>query len=78
MQLRTLRLDAAGGGGGLPLDLDSEQTLVLVSGAPGLMDRPGLLQDLVRAFPRSKLLGCSTSGEIFGDQTMTLRTIRDR
>lgn len=70
MQLRTLRLDAAGGGGALPLELDSEQTLVLVFGAPGLMDRPGLLTDLTRAFPRSKVLGCSTSGEIFGTKVL--------
>jgi len=70
VQLRTLRLDATGGGGALPLELDSEQTLVLVFGAPGLMDRPGLLTDLARAFPRSKVLGCSTAGEIFGTKVL--------
>lgn len=70
MQLRTLRLDGAGGGEALPLDLDSEQTLVLVFGAPGLADRPGLLVDLVRAFPRAKVLGCSTAGEIFASKVL--------
>ncbi|MBA3548551.1 MAG: hypothetical protein H0T76_18870, partial [Nannocystis sp.] len=70
MQLRTLRLDGAGVGGALPLDLDSEQTLVLVFGAPALMDRAGLLRDLVQGFPRSKVLGCSTAGEIFGTKVL--------
>lgn len=65
MLLRTVRLDA-GSGGELPLDLDSPQTLVVVFGAPGLADRPGVLVDLARAFPRSKVIGCSTAGEIFG------------
>ena len=50
----------------LPVDLDSEQTLVLVFGAANLLDRPGPVIDLTRAFPRSKILGCSTAGEIFG------------
>jgi len=70
VQLRTLRVDAAGGGGGLPLELDSEQTLVLVFGAPELMDRPGPLTDLIRGFPRSHVLGCSTAGEIFGTKVL--------
>lgn len=43
---------------------------MLVFGAPGLMDRPGLLTDLARAFPRSKVLGCSTAGEIFGTKVL--------
>lgn len=70
MQLRTFRLDGAGGGSALPLDLDSEQTLVLVFGAPALMDRAGLLRDLAQGFPRSKVLGCSTAGEIFGTKVL--------
>lgn len=70
MQLRTLRLEGAGGGEALPLDLDSEQTLVLVFGAAALADRPGLLLDLTRGFPRSTVLGCSTAGEIFGTKVL--------
>lgn len=70
MQLQIFRRDGAGGGSALPLDLDSEQTLVLVFGAPALMDRDGPLRDLVQAFPRSKVLGCSTAGEIFGTKVL--------
>jgi hypothetical protein len=70
VQLRTLRLEGAGGGEALPLDLDSEQTLVLVFGAAALADRPGLLLDLTRGFPRSTVLGCSTAGEIFGTKVL--------
>ena len=44
-------------------DLDSPSTLVLVFGAPRLMDGLG---DLVAAYPHSLLLGCSTAGEIHG------------
>ena len=64
MELRTLRLD--GTGAAPPLELDSEATLVLVFGAPALAERPGPLIDLARGFPRSKVLGCSTAGEILG------------
>jgi hypothetical protein len=52
------------------VDLDSEQTLVLVFGAPALADRPGPLTELARAFPRSKVLGCSTAGEILGTKVL--------
>jgi len=70
VQLRTLRLGETGAGGVLPVDLDSEQTLVLVFGAPALADRPEPLIELARAFPRSKVLGCSTAGEIFGTKVL--------
>ncbi|HEY0133050.1 MAG TPA: FIST N-terminal domain-containing protein [Nannocystis sp.] len=66
MQLRSVRLDGSGSGSAVPVDLDSEQTLVLVFGAASLLDSPGPVVDLVSAFPRSKVLGCSTAGEIFG------------
>jgi hypothetical protein len=48
----------------LPAQLDSPQTLVLAFGASGLADQPAPLLELVHAFPRSHVLGCSTSGEI--------------
>lgn len=68
MQLRSVRLDGtrSGAEAGLPVELDSERTLVLVFGAPGFSERPGPVIDLTHAFPRSKILGCSTAGEIFG------------
>jgi hypothetical protein len=48
----------------LPRDLDSRQTLVLAFGASSLVDHPAPLLELVRAYPTSHVLGCSTSGEI--------------
>src|SRR5690242_1773065 len=46
--------------------LDSNQTLVLVFGAPGFRSAPEPIQELVRAYPTSHIIGCSSSGEIFG------------
>lgn len=45
-------------------DLDSESTLVLIFGAPGLRETPDVLFELRRRYPRSLLVGCSTAGEI--------------
>lgn len=46
--------------------LDSAQTLVLVFAAAEYIDRPGALTALCNAYPTSKLIGCSTAGEIAG------------
>ncbi len=48
----------------LPAELDGGRTLVLVFGAPALLDSPEPLQDVAAAFPTSVVLGCSTAGEI--------------
>ena len=45
---------------------------MLAFGAPEYRDDQAALDDLRERFPRSKLLGCSTSGEIFQDE------LRDR
>jgi len=45
--------------------LDSEQTLVTVFGASSFADNPGPIADLLAAYPRAHVLGCSTAGEIF-------------
>lgn len=50
--------------------LDSEQTLVVAFGWPGMVDHPEPLRDLQRAYPTSHLIGCSTSGEIHGPMLM--------
>jgi hypothetical protein len=50
--------------GSLPA-LDSDQTLVIVFGAPGFRDTPEPIQELIRAYPKSHIIGCSSSGEIF-------------
>jgi hypothetical protein len=51
--------------------LDTEQTLVLVFGAPGFLGDSSAIDALVRAYPRSHVAGCSSAGEIHE------RTIRD-
>lgn len=64
----------------LPTALDSERTLVLAFGATELLDEPGPLTELARAFPQSQLLGCSTSGEISGtevfDHSLSVAVVR--
>ncbi|MGE3544313.1 MAG: FIST N-terminal domain-containing protein [Kofleriaceae bacterium] len=48
--------------------VDSPRTLVMAFGAPELIDQPGALEQLARAYPRSLVVGCSTSGEIHGSE----------
>ncbi|CAA6818719.1 MAG: Blr2286 protein [uncultured Sulfurovum sp.] len=51
----------------LDLTLDSDNTLVLVFSS---LDNPSLqapLQKLIKAFPQSKFMGCSTAGEMYGN-----------
>jgi hypothetical protein len=45
-------------------ELDSDRTLVVAFAAPAYAERADVLAELAAAFPRSVLLGCSTSGEI--------------
>jgi hypothetical protein len=45
--------------------LDSEDTLVIVFGAPEFIDNPDCLVEISRAYPSSAVIGCSTAGEIF-------------
>lgn len=47
--------------------LDSDSTLVLAFGPSSCLSRSLPLDRLRQDFPRSHLIGCSTSGEIFGD-----------
>jgi hypothetical protein len=61
-------------------DLDSDQTLVLVFGGGNEPTNDDPLAELSRAYPSSKLLGCSTAGEIFGlsvvDDSLTVAICR--
>jgi hypothetical protein len=50
----------------LPAHLDSDQTIALVFGASAYAQRPEVFADVMRALPRSHVLGCSTAGEILG------------
>lgn len=52
-------------------DWDTPNTLVIVFGATSFLENAKPLQDLAKRFPLSKMLGCSTAGEILG------RTIND-
>lgn len=45
---------------------DSDQTVVMIFAAPEYFDRPVAISELAAAYPRAKLIGCSTSGEIAG------------
>lgn len=42
-------------------------TLVLIFGAPEFIDQPAALDELAAAYPKSTIIGCSTSGEIYGE-----------
>ncbi len=75
MRLVTLNHQPASGWSRpLPVELDGPSTWVLVFGAPDALrtDAPArqALAELVRAFPRSVLQGCSSAGEIFGAQVL--------
>jgi len=46
--------------------LDSKQTWVIVFGGPDFIDTPEPVFEIIRAYPNSHVVGCSSSGEIFG------------
>jgi|GEM_PF-2636406 len=48
--------------------LDSDQTLLLLFGASNLLDTPDRMAEVLKACPRSHVMGCSTSGEIHGNE----------
>jgi len=60
--------------------LDSPRTLLMVFGAPRFREHPEPLRELSAAYPRSHLMGCSTSGEIHGtllaDDSLTVAAAR--
>lgn len=60
--------------------LDSAQTLVIVFGAARYFDDPAPLRELRAAYPASRWIGCSTSGEIHGtmltDDTLSVAVAR--
>lgn len=69
MRLETISFDGAKWSAGFP-DLDSEQTLVLVFGASEFIDAQAPLGELRAAYPRSKITGCSSAGEIHGTRVL--------
>ena len=69
MQVTTTRLQADQACSPAPLSqLDSDSTLLLLFGTPGLIDKPERLRQVLDACPRSAVLGCSTAGEIHGSE----------
>jgi len=50
----------------LPTALDSDRTLLFVVGPVDLVDDPQSLAELVRAFPRSHVIGCGADGTVVG------------
>ena len=67
MHIRSCRFTSETGWSSvLPSEMDSPQTLVLAFGARALADQATPFEELRAAFPRSSLLGCSTSGEMAG------------
>ncbi len=51
-------------------DLDSENTLLVAFGASRFRGSPGPLMELTEAFPKAKVMGCSTAGEIWQDSVL--------
>lgn len=47
-------------------DLDSEDTLILIFSSPEYGNRLHPFQELVKHYPQSKIIGCSSAGEIAG------------
>ncbi len=47
-------------------ELDSDNTLVLIFAAPEFIDNPEPIIELSRFYSHSKIIGCSTAGEIAG------------
>jgi len=67
MRIETIHYDSSRGWSlpAFPV-LDSEKTLVLVFGSAKEIESNRPLETLLAAYPRAHILGCSTSGEIFG------------
>ena len=61
-------------------DFDSDQTLVILFGATEFIHDSAQIDELCRAFPASKMIGCSTAGEIFGtmisDNSLSVAVLR--
>ncbi len=81
MQIETLTYSRTAGWSTQPFpSLDSASTLVIVFGAASFADDPTPLREIEEAFPQSQVMGCSTSGEIFGtwlsDESLSVAIVR--
>ena len=66
MHVEKLRFDGRAWSGPFPA-LDSPRTLVTVFGASSYFDELDAIQELCDAYPNSKVVGCSSSGEIYAE-----------
>lgn len=51
-------------------NLDSENTLVLIFAAPEFVSNPEIINELASHYPKSKIIGCSSAGEISGSHIL--------
>lgn len=65
MKVETLQYTAEKGWSPNFPDLDSESTLIFVFCAPKFLHDLSPIQTLTQHYPKSKMIGCSTAGEIF-------------
>jgi hypothetical protein len=70
MKVQTFGFTAGGWSGEPDGALDSERTLVVLFGASNLIDHPAPVQRVIDAYPRSRIMGCSSSGEIHGTRIL--------
>lgn len=64
MDMDTFRFDGSSWSGRPPRDMDSPRTLVMAFGAAGMRYRPEVFAALDETFPTSRIVGCSTAGEM--------------
>ena len=71
MKLDTFSYSAGSGWSVKPFPgTDSKQTLVIAFGASEFIDNPAPIGELAAAYPNSHLVGCSSSGEIYGTEVV--------
>jgi hypothetical protein len=60
--------------------LDSENTLVIIFAAPEFIHSPSPIHELIQRYPNSKIIGCSSAGEIAGsrisDQSISVAILK--
>ena len=60
--------------------VDSDKTLILVFASPELIKNPSPIRELSQKYPQSKIIGCSSAGEIFGptisDNSLSVAFVR--
>jgi hypothetical protein len=67
VELHTAKWDPAAGWSGPLPECDGVSTLVMVFGASTVLDDQAPIRDLLKAYPTSSFVGCSSAGEIMGN-----------